>query len=158
LSAIRAAAGRTREALLVDEERDEGAVPAEPPLPSAVAAAAAPATAVPAAPASPAPAPTPATDAQDAADGAMADDAAPAGEGPEGDLGITARQLDILREILSGTFDEAAWEAQGVMPELEVDAINEALYDIIGDAAIEYEDAAPKVSEFYRDDVRRLVG
>ena len=158
LSAIRAAAGRTRDALLVDEERDEYAVPAEPPLPFAVASAAAPATAVPAAPAPKAPAPAPATDAPDAADGAMADDAAPAGEGPEGDLGITARQIEILREILAGTFDGAAWEARGIMPELEVDAINEALYGSIGDAAIEYEDAAPKVSEFYRDDVRRLVG
>lgn len=88
----------------------------------------------------------------------MADDAAPAGEGPEGGLGLTARQLDILREILSGTFDGAAWEARGVMPELEVDAVNEALYDVIGDAAIEYEDDVPKVSEFYRDDVRRLLG
>jgi hypothetical protein len=147
LSGIRRAAAHTRESLLVEEERLEAVDPVEPPLPAEATAAR---ELVPAA----APAAEPVREPEPAAPVTPAPDA-PAEEGPLAQLTDVQRRM--LAELAAGTFDSSAWEKDGVLPEIEVDAINEALFDQVGDAVIEYGDAGPQVSEFYMDDVREML-
>ena len=128
LGHIRLAAGRTREALLVDEERAE-----EPVGQAAEGTAVASVTDAP--PVGPAPAP----------EGAPAD--APS---------LTSTQRAILRALLAG--DAAAAQAAaadgGSMLSLAVDAINERLFDLVGDTVVAFDGDEPYVVEDYVEDVR----
>ena len=54
------------------------------------------------------------------------------------------------------TSDEHA--AEHGMPEVITDAVNEALFDEIGDTALECEGGSIRLVEDYREDVARLVG
>ena len=129
LGHIRVAAGRTREALLVDEEREE-----EPVRPAAEGA---PVAAV-ASPARPAP--------------------DPAGA-PSGASSLTATQRAILQALLVG--DAAAARAAaaegGSMLSLAVDAINERLFDLVGDTVIAFDGDEPHLVEDYVEDVREVL-
>lgn len=123
LGGIRSAAARTREALLVDEERNEESI-AEP-----VSA--------------PASAPEPL--------------AAPEPEASASTLGLTPVQLALVRALLDGTFDAAAFEREGAFLSLEADRINETFFDLVGDAVIEFDGDAPRLVEDYLDDVREAL-
>ena len=108
LASIRATAAETREALLVDEEREEEPRPAAP--------------------------------AQ-----------APADE-KDGALGLTAEEEALLRALVEGS----AVASSGA--DLLVDSINEKLFDLLGDTAIEFDTAgAPALVEDYADDVRAAL-
>ena len=154
LGHIRSAAAQTREALLIDEEREDDtlteAVEADSGQPEAEPAAAstqqteadeptisteqfgvvAPLLA---------PAPTPAT--------AMHADTASA-------LALAAE--DYLRALLEQNAAQAvsAVARSGQSEDMLVDSINEALFDLVGDTVIEFGAAGPQTIEDYEADVR----
>jgi hypothetical protein len=41
---------------------------------------------------------------------------------------------------------------------IEIDAINEALYDEIGDTVIEFDGDTPELVEDYIDDIKQILG
>lgn len=119
LAGIRTAAASTREALLVDEEREE-----EPEEATQV----------------------------EAEKTAQVEDPSVA-EPRENDAalpyGLTSQEAALLADLLAGN----APGANGL--DLLVDSINEKLFDLLGDTALEFgEDGAPRVIEDYADDVR----
>ena len=64
----------------------------------------------------------------------------------------------MLEALLTGDDPAVALPAGAPLLSLVVDAINEKLFDLIGDAVIEYEDDEPAIIEDYADDVREIVG
>ena len=162
LAGIRSAAAETREALLIDEEREgDGAL-----------VAAADGTATHDGPADPAEEQrckndvfseltdplrhvNRATLSETRGDGsADLEGAEPAG-GP-----LAPGQAAYLRALLDGGRERAADEANaaGASEDLLVDAVNEALFDLIGDTVIEYgPDGTPRIIEDYRDDVEGIL-
>lgn len=161
LGSIRSAAALTREALLVDEER-EGYLPedspptAEPP----VAASAVPAqpddSCVPCpADASAVPPAVPQPSSHDEAESPYAKGA---GE-PEGavssPLGLDPEELALLRHLLaSGT---AATTPGSRSVEMLADSANEKLFDLLQDSAIEFDDQGPHLVEDYIEDLRGIL-
>ena len=162
LGHIRSAAAQTREALLIDEEReddtledaeevDSGQPEAEPaanmvaePVATAIRQDEADEPTIPTeqfgvvAPLL-APAPTPAT--------AMPADITSA-------LALAAE--DYLRALLEQNTAQAtlAIEQSGQSEDMLVDSINEALFDLVGDTVIEFGSAGPQIIEDYEADVR----
>lgn len=162
LGHIRSAAAQTREALLIDEEReddaledaeevDSGQPEAEPaanmvaePVATAIRQDEADEPTIPTeqfgvvAPLL-APAPTPAT--------AMPADITSA-------LALAAE--DYLRALLEQNTAQAtlAIEQSGQSEDMLVDSINEALFDLVGDTVIEFGAAGPQIIEDYEADVR----
>lgn len=133
LGSIRSAAAVTREALLVDEER-EGYVPGDAAAePAAMAPTPEPAVAPPA----------PATVSVSAA--------APAPQPAGTDLGLTAQERALLDALL--THKEAPATA-GTSLDMLVDSINEKLFDLVGDTVLEFGDAGPTLVEDYEQDLR----
>lgn len=142
LSGIRSAAAETREALLIDEEREEGAagspsassnpalqeVPLAPPVRAELAESE---------PAASSSQHTQATAARAPSDGLLT---------PEESTYVAAL-LD------SGTATMPA----GMSENLLVDAINEKLFDLLGDTAIEFGVTGPCIIDDYRDDIRELI-
>ena len=126
LTGIRAASVRTREALLVDEEREEAPEPSGSPV---------------------------------VFDGQPKSTAGPDEAAPDGPsvAGLSADDAAILRSLLDGTYDAAAVRARGVMASLVADRINEAFYDIVGDAVIEFEGDEPRIVSDYVSDVREAL-
>ncbi|MBM6775552.1 TerB N-terminal domain-containing protein [Olsenella profusa] len=125
LAGIRSAAAVTREALLVDEEREE--VPVAEQVPTQAASP------------SPAPAHNPERDSA-------------AGE-KNAPHGLTSEELALLRALLAGQTVPAGGS------DLLVDSINEKLFDLLGDTAVEFgPDGAPELVEDYADDVRETLG
>ena len=107
LAGIRSMAAETREALLVDEERDEATpvVHETPPAPE-----------------------------QDSS------------------LGLTSEELSLLHELLDGHTSSSPGT------DLLVDAINEKLFDLLGDTAIEFDETGePTLVEDYVEDVREAL-
>ena len=162
LGHIRSAAAQTREALLIDEEReddaledaeevDSGQPEAEPaanmviePVATAIRQDEADEPTIPTeqfgvvAPLL-APAPTPATAVPANTTSALA----PAAE-------------DYLRALLEQNAAQAASavEKSGQSEDMLVDSINEALFDLMGDTVIEFGAAGPQIIEDYEADVR----
>lgn len=162
LGHIRSAAAQTREALLIDEEREDGASaeaeaadsgqPEAEPVADATVEAVAAATGQdesdePTIPTEQfcvvapllAPAPTPAT----AAPADITSALAPAAE-------------DYLRALLEQNAAQAAStvEKSGQSEDMLVDSINETLFDLVGDTVIEFGAAGPQIIEDYEADVR----
>lgn len=131
LDHIRRAAAETREALLVDEEREMTGADASSVLPHAETPSM-PAAAVEAAP------------------------AAPVAPEASASLGLTPLQHAILTSLLEGTIEDLELPATTMMS-LEVDAINEVFLDIVGDTVIEMPDDVPLLVEDYRDDVKEVL-
>lgn len=169
LAQIRSAAATTREALLVDEEREEMPMD-EPPARAAaqpVVAQPCPAPGTPQPNSAAAPAqgrtgmvpPQAATDkdvtltAGTSAPTAPAD-ATPADANP---CGLTDLELAVARRILEDRDFQDLLGPGAPMESVIVDAINEKLFDAVGDAVIEYGDAGPQLIEDYKDDVRELI-
>lgn len=134
LAQIRAAASVTQEALLVDEERED-APQAEKPETSAVSE--------PPASAEPEPAMSPATSGDEQQDARK--DA----------FGLTEDERALVEALLAG---RPAPDAK-TSADLLVDAINEKLFDLVGDTVVEFgADGAPELIEDYADDVREALG
>lgn len=127
LGGIRSAAAVTREALLVDEER-EGYVPGDAASEPA-AAALAPESAVAPPAATPVPAPQPA----------------------KTNLGLTAQERALLDALLVHKEPPAA---AGASLDMLVDSINEKLFDLVGDTVLEFGDVGPALIEDYEQDLR----
>ena len=158
LAGIRARAADIREQLLVDEERDEavadeGALAAPGEGPSAVAAAPAAST-VPVAPAMAAlqPAATPAP-----APAVAAAPAAPAPAAASAPSLLSPEEAAYVHALLSGAGVAEAVAASGRSEDMLVDAVNEALFDLIGDTALEYGEAGPQIIDDYREEVEGAV-
>ena len=182
LSGIRAVAAETREALLIDEERedtpinhDDALVPNYAPAGSTRADQPAKETApgpsnarpVPPAPASNAaarPDPAAAFEAQ-VVGGLYADAPQPASEptepqpAPDGAHPLTPAQQAYLAALCAGDTAAAAraLDAANTTEDLFVDVINEALFDLIGDTAIEFGTAGPEPVEDYLPDIEELL-
>ena len=90
---------------------------------------------------------------KEAVDSALGVDCAASGA----PCGLTASELAFLQALLAGDV-AGAKAAVGVgMASLMVDAVNEKLYDEIGDAAIEFDGDTPQLVEDYRPDVEELL-
>lgn len=130
LSGIRSAAATTREQLLIDEERGEGEgfqIEAEPEAPVQESV--------------PNPDPVPIMPH------------APELEQSGASCDLTAEELSALRCLLKGEPVPV-----GSVPEdLLVDAINEKLFDLLGDTALEYGDGGPQFVEDYREDIEEAL-
>lgn len=134
LAQIRAAASVTQEALLVDEEREDA--PQAEGLEAAVFAE-------PPASARPEPAASPETSGDDQQDARK--DA----------FGLTEDERALVEALLAG---RPAPDAK-TSADLLVDAINEKLFDLVGDTVVEFgAGGAPELIEDYADDVREALG
>ena len=76
----------------------------------------------------------------------------------ESDLPLDAVQLAILRALLEGADAAPILRAQHRMPSIEADAINEAVFDEIGDSVLLCEGDALILVEDYIEDLRELLG
>ena len=180
LAGIRSAAAVTREALLTDEERDQGTTveavektptqdgtiraeeKTQPPnWPSSEAelgdeakrsAARNPEAKQP----EHAGAPAPSTVL--AAATAPAGNVPPRNESPS-DSPLSPAQAAYLQALLTEDEDAKtkAVHHAGISEDMLVDAINEALFDLLGDTAIEFGSTGPQVIEDYEDDVRGVL-
>lgn len=174
LDRIRAAAATTREALLVDEEREgfgegaAGTVATARDTPPTDAAGVAPTTAgtpasetpVPESPATPQPAASQG-DTGSSARGQVppptTQDSDPATEGSP--LGLSDIERELLRRLLDGTPTADLFGPGTPMESVVVDALNERLFDEVGDAVVEFgDDGHPRLVEDYEADVRTLLG
>lgn len=135
LGGIRSAAAVTREALLVDEER-EGYVPGDAAAES-TAVVPAPESAV--APPASAPAPVPQS----------ATALAPHSAKPT--ICLTAQEHALLDALLAR---KEAPATAGTSLDMLVDSINEKLFDLVGDTVLEFGDAGPVLVEDYEQDLR----
>ncbi|WP_022753327.1 TerB N-terminal domain-containing protein [Butyrivibrio fibrisolvens] len=77
---------------------------------------------------------------------------------PSGNLLISEHQMNIVNLLLSGgnVIEYAA--SNHLMLAIEIDAINEALYDEIGDTVIEFDGDTPELVEDYIDDIKQILG
>ena len=133
LAGIRSIAAVTRDALLVDEEREDIGAPVAPGH-ACIPAAAGP------------------VGTQPVAVGAAAPDEAQGAE-KSTPLGLDADELGFVRALLEGRTPAASGT------DLLVDTINEKFFDLVGDVVIEFgADGAPTLVEDYVDDVREALG
>lgn len=158
LGDIRAAAATTREALLVDEER-EGYVPSAAPATIGETRpddAATPATAAPAADA--AAAVPESAESMVAMPTAAVPAATPAEHAPSADApcGLTPDELALVRALLDGVPVPKPVPGSPSIDML-VDSANEKLLDLLGDTPLEFDGDAPRVVEDYEDDLRGLL-
>lgn len=144
LAGIRSAAAETRESLLVDEEREEGA---------GLEVTEAPAVGRPEETAPP----EVLVDKSNVTEtsprtGGTEPKSAAAGVGTALDLSPGA--LALLQALLADRAPDAA-----ASTDLHVDEVNERLFDLVGDTVLEFgEDGAPALVEDYRDDVLAALG
>ena len=153
LAGIRAAANATCDSLLIDEEREDEAV-SDAAVTSAAAAAVSPVAAAAAVAASPVAeavspaAPTPQVVAP------TEDSSAETTPAP---YGLTAIELELLQSLLDGT----PWEVPaGTSLDMLVDSINEKLFDLLGDTALEFDglvSGMPAIIDDYAEDVREAL-
>ncbi len=146
LTGIRAAAALTQESLLTDDERSEVELtPVEPvatvPVTPAQTQAHEPDTQ-----SSQAAATTPTASAASAPGGPTASD------GP-----FTPLELRFLAGLLDGVPVSQLLAPTDPFASVVVDSINEKLFDLIGDAAIEFDGDEPCVIEDYIEDVREVL-
>lgn len=163
LSGIRRAAAQTREALLVDEEREDGdAFESEAPsgigsrsdLHRGAATGQVAADGVPKASLREVLAPQ-ATTATAAATTAAP---TPPPGGTAGDA-LPPAQAAYVRALLAGDAAAAASavHVSGASEDMLVDAVNEALFDQLGDTAVEFGPDGPRVIDDYREDVEEIL-
>ena len=85
------------------------------------------------------------------------DMAAPFAAGRPG-LPLDAVQLQILRGLLHGESVRDITKENRLMPSMVADAINEAMFDEIGDTVLSCEDDVLSLVDDYRDDIAQLLG
>lgn len=143
LAGIRSAAAETREALLIDEEREEE-TPAGGAAPEPEEAA-----------------PPAGTDGAESGHGpSPARDGAPHDGGERTPPGLTADEAALLAALAARDDDAARAVARRARESADmlVDAINEKLFDALGDTALEFGPEGPAIVEDYREDVKGLLG
>lgn len=162
LGHIRSAAAQTREALLIDEEREDGAPveaeaadsgqpEAEPVADATVEAVAAPIRQ------DEADEPTISTEQFGVVAPLLAPTPAVVSTAPAGTATELAPAADaFLRALLEQNAAQAtlAVVQSGQSEDMLVDSINEALFDLVGDTVIEFGTAGPQIIEDYEADVR----
>ena len=68
------------------------------------------------------------------------------------DLGLAAEERGLLEDLLAGR------PARAAQADLLVDAINEKLFDLVGDTVLEFDETgSPVLVEDYVDDVRSAL-
>lgn len=200
LAGIRTAAAQTREALLIDEERegagamldaargacgdggDLAAAPGAAPRasegygparsgarpvdedPGARPGTAGPAAGAPLPGAAADPAPAESTagtrpGCTDATEAAPAPDPQGARGGPEAGCGRAPARDAFLRALLDGDAPRAAAAARGAGTSVDLlaDAVNEELFDAVGDTVVEFAAEGPRIVEDYREDIEELL-
>ena len=162
LGHIRNAAAQTREALLIDEEREDDALteaaeadsgqPEAEPAANMIAEPAAASTQQ-----NEADEPTISTEQFGVVAPLLAPEPTPATPMSAGTASALAHAAeDYLRALLEQNAAQAASavERSGQSEDMLVDNINEALFDLVGDTVIEFGAAGPQISEDYEADVR----
>ena len=71
---------------------------------------------------------------------------------------LTADQTEILMMLLSGASVKTALRSRNLMAEVFADTLNEVLYDLIGDTAVECDGEELTLVEDYREDIVRMLG
>ena len=168
LGHIRSAAAQTCESLLIDEEREGGAAPAEPPLPSV-----APEPTEPPLPQMPAPEtgavpgpkherPAESVEKPSGAPGPHADEPesanAPGDTPAPADQPLDGRQTAFLQALLDEDPAAMAAACAKTSEDMLADEVNEALFDLIGDTVVEFGPEGPHIIEDYLEDVRGVLG
>ena len=74
------------------------------------------------------------------------------------DIPLDALQIQILRVLLQGGSVEEIIRENHLMPSIIADAVNEALFDEIGDTVLSCDDDRLSLVEDYRDDLTRMLG
>lgn len=74
--------------------------------------------------------------------------------GVSASLGLTPDELSLLRSLLAG---KPAHTAKGTSMDMLVDGINEKLFDLLGDTALEFDGTEPQLVEDYVEDVRAAL-
>ena len=77
---------------------------------------------------------------------------------PANDLPLDETETAVLRAILNGADAMAAAKAAGRMLSVVVDAINEKLFDLFGDAVIFDDGDAPAVYDDYAEELKGMTG
>lgn len=162
LGHIRNAAAQTREALLIDEEREDDALteaaeadsgqPEAEPAANMIAEPAAASTQQ-----NEADEPTISTEQFGVVAPLLAPEPTPATPMSAGTASALAHAAeDYLRALLEQNAAQAASavERSGQSEDMLVDNINEALFDLVGDTVIEFGAAGPRIIEDYEADVR----
>lgn len=162
LGHIRNAAAQTREALLIDEEREDDALteaaeadsgqPEAEPAANMIAEPAAASTQQ-----NEADEPTISTEQFGVVAPLLAPEPTPATPMSAGTASALAHAAeDYLRALLEQNAAQAASavERSGQSEDMLVDNINEALFDLVGDTVIEFDAAGPQIIEDYEADVR----
>lgn len=162
LGHIRNAAAQTREALLIDEEREDDALteaaeadsgqPEAEPAANMIAEPAAASTQQ-----NEADEPTISTEQFGVVAPLLAPEPTPATPMSAGTASALAHAAeDYLRALLEQNAAQAASavERSGQSEDMLVDNINEALFDLVGDTVIEFGSAGPQIIEDYEADVR----
>ena len=134
LGQIRAAAAVTQEALLTDEERGDEPGDAEgagtsDEMPHAF-------------------------DAPEEAP--LTEEPAPSASLGSVDSPLSSAEIIVVRALLDG--EAAPPNPEGQLLSLVIDSINEKLFDIVGDAVIEFDGDTPVLIEDYEQDVREILG
>jgi hypothetical protein len=75
---------------------------------------------------------------------------------PESALALTTAERVVLHALITGAAPPT--NPEGQMLSLVIDSINEKLFDVVGDAVIEYEGDDPVLVEDYLEDVREILG
>ena len=152
LRGIREAAALTQEALLTDEERDELPAPAPqvtPPLqPEPAKPTAAPAPQEPSAPTA---------DERRSPEAPAHGAPSPAPMEPPTTLGLTEPESRLLLGLLEGRRATELLTTADPFVSVVADSINEKLFDLVGDAVIEFDGDEPFLVEDYLDDIREAL-
>ena len=74
------------------------------------------------------------------------------------DTGMDPLLADTLRALLRGERPEGMLRQAGVMPSIAADAINEIMYDVIGDVAVDCDGSELSLVEDYREELEALLG
>ena len=159
LASIRSNAANTREQLLIDEERGEEASGFEFEQPESVVSAA------------------PSVESEASGTGTRGNDTAvsvdtsgevnsgiatesgslPEQENESASYGLTSEELAYIKALLQGNPDPSG-VLQGSSVDLVMDSINEKLFDLLGDTAMEYGTVGPELIEDYVEDIKEAIG
>ena len=156
LERIRTDAAHTRDRLLTEDElaentpEEENVSAPEPSGRPRETAAAAPDEMLPAPSAE-------AFDTRAAAYLSAASDAPAMSDAPA-PCGLTPAEMSFLRQLLTGQDALAPLRSRGLLPAVVADAVNEKLFDLLGDTAVVFEDDVPTLIEDYIDELKGLIG
>ena len=143
LAGIRSAAAETREALLIDEEREDNDTHAAEKTKTDASSERTREQRIPLDSKKGVVAPVFCAETQSLSEGSRET----AGQ-------LSSEQTSYLRALLDGNYSQTGAASEDLL----VDAINEALFDLIGDTVIEYgPDGNPQLIEDYREDVEGIL-